>query len=66
MKQSRWMSLVETATRQIVVLIAAGFFTIWWFDEVDSFWYGLWKSWPFVLGAFVIGYVVRRGFERLA
>ena len=57
------MSLIETLTRQFIVLAAAGAFTVWWFAEVHSFWQGLWKSWPYVAGAVVIGYFVRRGFE---
>lgn len=60
------MSAVETLTRNAIVFVAAGLFSIWWFEEVDSFGQGLWKSWPYIAGALVIGYLVRRGFEWLA
>ena len=63
-QQSKLMSFVETLTRQVVVFLAAGAFTVWWFNEVESFWYGLWKSWPYVVGAFGIGYFIRRIFAR--
>lgn len=57
------MSAVETLARNAIVFVAAGLFSVWWFEEVDSIWRGLWKSWPYIAGAAGIGYAVRRAFE---